>query len=62
MTEQQHNNGDYFEMYRKIKSLCGVPGTNIVLWVNYTSNKQTHGERDEICGYPKWGVGGRVSG
>ena len=35
--------GDHFKMYRDIESLCCVPGTNIVLQVNYTSkNKQIH--------------------
>ena len=52
--------GDHFEMYRNIESLCGIPGANIVLQVNYTSktNKQTHRKRDQICGYQRWGGGG----
>ena len=33
--------GAHFEMYRNIRSLCYLPGTNIVLQVSYTS-KQTH--------------------
>ena len=41
--------GDCFEMYRNIKSLCCVPGTNLVLLVNYTSktNKQKNGWSSE---------------
>ena len=56
--------GDHFEMYRNIKSLGCVTRTSIVLQVNYTSktNKQTHRKRDQICGYPRQGVGGRGIG
>ena len=42
MTYNQTYHGDYFVMYRNIKSLCCTPVNNIVLQVNYTSNKQTN--------------------
>ena len=44
---------DHFEMYRIIDSLCYTTGTNIMLWVNYTSktNKQIHRKIGQICGY-----------
>ena len=64
----QTNCGDHFVMYRNIKSLCCVPGTTIVLQVNYTSktnkqaNIQTHRKRDQICGYQRQGVGGGGTG
>lgn len=32
--------GDHFVMYRIIKPLCCARGTNMVLWVNYTSVKK----------------------
>ena len=31
------NHDDHFEMYRNIQSLRCVPGTNIVVYINYTS-------------------------
>ena len=42
--------GDHFEMYRNILSLCCVPWTNRVLQVSYTSktNEQIHRKRDQI--------------
>ena len=42
-------------MYRNIESLCCVPGTKIVLWINYTSTNSLIGK--EICGYQRWGWG-----
>ena len=50
--------GDHFVMYRNIKSLCGVPGTNMVQ-VNSTSktDKQTHRKRDQICITRGWEKG-----
>ena len=32
--------GDHFIMYINVKSLCYVPETNIILYVNHTSIKQ----------------------
>ena len=56
--QTQHDG--HFEMYRNIKSLYCVPGTNIVLQVNYTpKTKQIHGKRDQIYGYQRQGVGDR---
>ena len=56
-------------MYRNIRSLCHIPGTNIVLYINYISktnkqtNKQTHRKRDQICGYQSCaGLGGGRKG
>ena len=45
-------------MYRNIKSLCYIPGTNIVLQVNYISktNKLVE-KRDQICGHQRGGLG-----
>ena len=43
--------GAHFVMYRHIDSLCCIPGTNIMLQVNYTSKqiyKQTHGKRSDL--------------
>ena len=38
--------GDHFAMYRNIKPLCCVPGTNIVLQVYYTpKTKQTNSQK-----------------
>ena len=53
VTEDNQTYGDNFKMYRNIKSLFCAPGTNIVLWINYTSktNKQAHSKRDQICKY-----------
>ena len=45
-------------MYRSIKLLCCVTGTNIALQVNYTlKTKQIHRKIDQICGYQRQGVG-----
>ena len=52
--------GDHFEMYRSTESLCCVPGTNIVLQVNYTSktNKQTNSQKKRSdLWLPEAGVG-----
>ena len=38
--------GDHFKMYRDIESLCCVPGTNIVLQVNYTSKTNKFIEKE----------------
>ena len=48
-------------MYRNIKPLCCVTGTNIVSQVDYTSkaNKQTHRKRDQICRSEAGGRGRR---
>ena len=45
-------------MYRNIKPLCCVTGTNIVLQVTYTSktNKLIK-KTDQICGYGAGGTG-----
>ena len=37
--------GDHFKMYRNIVSLYCTPGTNIVLQVNYSSNKQISSQK-----------------
>ena len=50
--------GYHFVMYRNIKSLCYVPGTNTVLFLKKQTKKQTLRKRDKICGYWKWGGGG----
>ena len=44
---------DHCVMYRNVKSLCCITGTNTGMQVNYTSkiNEQTHRKRDHICGY-----------
>ena len=42
----QTSHGNYFEMYRKSKQLCGVTGTNIVLQVNYTSKASELTEKE----------------
>lgn len=31
---------DCFEMYRHTESLCRVTGTNVVLWIDYTSKNK----------------------
>ena len=43
----QTYHGNHFKMYRSIKPLCCITGTNIVLKVNYTlkTNKQTNSQR-----------------
>ena len=55
----QTYHGDHFEMYRKIKSLCCVPGTNNVLQVNYTSktNKQKKNIRFVVTRSEGWWEG-----
>ena len=42
------------------KSLCHVLGANIELYVNCASeiDKQTHRQRDQICGYLRHSVSG----
>ena len=49
--------GDHFGMYRNTESLCHVIGTNIVLSINYTANKQTQKKRTNLW-LPKAGSGG----
>ena len=51
--DNETNHGDHFEMYRNIKLLCYVIGTNIVQF-NYTS--KANKLMDQICGYQ----GGRI--
>ena len=52
--------GDHFEMYRNIKLLCCVIGTNTLLQVNCISNTNTQTqERDQVCGYQRRGQGKR---
>ena len=42
----QTYHGDHFEiLYRNIKSLCCVPGTNAMLQVNHTSKKETNSQK-----------------
>ena len=36
------------EMYRNIKSLCCVTGSNIVLWVSYTSKRNKQRKRVDV--------------
>ena len=50
---KQTYRSEHFEMYRNIKSLCCVTGTNRVVGQFYFKNKQTHRKRDQICGYQK---------
>ena len=40
--------GDHLEVYRNIKSLCCVTGSNIVLWVSYTSKRNKYRERVDV--------------
>ena len=49
----QTYHSDNFEIYRNIKTLCCVTGTNSVVGQLYFKNKQTHRKRDHICGYQK---------
>ena len=44
-------------MSRNSESVYCATWTNTKLKVNYTSKqtkKQTHGKRDQICGYQRW--------
>ena len=40
--------GDHLEVYRNIKSLCCVTGSNTVLWVSYTSKRNKYRERVDV--------------
>ena len=56
---------DHFEMYRNIKSLGCITGTNVVLQDKYISktNKRSHRKGDQICGYQGWDTGeGKIGG
>lgn len=33
--------GDRFAMYTNVKSLCGMPETDIMWWISYTSIKKS---------------------
>ena len=35
----QSYSDDHFVMYKNIKSLCSIPETNIIMYVDYTSVK-----------------------
>ena len=50
MSGNQAYHGDHFEVYRNIKSLCGVQGINRVLQVNYTlkANKLNSLKRSDL--------------
>ena len=52
------NHDDHFEMYRNIQSLRCVPGTNIVVYINYTSKTNKLIEKRPDLGLPEVGVGG----
>ena len=44
-------------MYRDTEPLCHVKRTNLGLQVNYTPKTDKLIERDQICGYHRWGLG-----
>ena len=40
--------GDHLEVYRNIKSLCCVTGSNIALWVSYTLKRNKYREGVDV--------------
>ena len=46
-------------MYANVKSLCCVPGTHIVLWVNYTSKTNKLIEKEIRFVVTRGGGGGK---
>ena len=56
MTDDKTYPGDDFEKYRNTVSLCCVPGTNILLQVNYASKTNSQKKRSDLW-LPEAGVG-----
>ena len=56
--DNQTNNGDHFEMYRNIESLCCVPETNRVLYISYTSKTNSQNKISDLW-LPEVGGGGK---
>lgn len=51
VTDDSQTYGDNSEMYRNMKSLCGVPGIHIVLEANYTLQEASSQQnRNQVCG------------
>ena len=53
--DKQTNNCDHIYMYRDNELLYCVPGTNIMLYLNYISktSEQTHKKRYQACVYQR---------
>ena len=41
-------NCDHFAIYTNMESLCCTPENNIMLYVNYSSIKKTHGQTESL--------------
>ena len=46
VTDGNQTYGDHFEVYRNIESLCCIPGSNMVLQVNYASKTNKFIEKE----------------
>ena len=53
----QTSRGDHFETHGNTDSLRRAQGTNIVLWVNYTSKTQTNSQKEIRFVVPEVGGG-----